>query len=93
MLNWLLLGRLLSRLNRLLSRLLSLAARSPQQLKVLNEDLSHITLDGIAVFPHAGSQLTLDIKLCAFADILLGHLGMTAPHDDVVPLGAFRHLV
>lgn len=64
-----------------------------KDVEVLDKYFSDGTLDSGAVLPLASAELTFDIEFGAFVDITFGGFGGFVPHDDVVPFGAFGHLL
>lgn len=59
-----------------------------EDVKCVDEYLGDAVFDGVAVFPNAGAELALDVEHGALAYIFFGKVGLLAPHDEAVPLGA-----
>ena len=69
-----------------------LLARRREDFECVDDNLGHVALDGISVFPDSCAQFPLDIQAGAFAYVFFGSLCSAVPHDNPVPLGALRNL-
>lgn len=57
-----------------------------ENIEIFHVYFSHGVLYRVGVGPRAGAQLPFEIKLCAFTDIALGHVGLGVDHHYAVPL-------
>lgn len=67
-------------------------AGAGEELETVDVDLGDGVLDGVAVLPGAGAEFAFDEEARAFADVFLGNLGVSVPHNQAVPLGALGYL-
>lgn len=54
----------------------------------VDENFGDAVLYGVAVFPNACAEFAFDVEEGALADVFFGKVGLLAPHDEAVPLGA-----
>ena len=64
---------------------LGVAVRTVEQLHDIRYNFSGVPLLALLVFPRTGLDLSFDVHLRSFAQVLFGSFGHAAPNDDVVP--------